>query len=121
MKTEPLARTALLLSALAGLFAVAAGALAAHGLEGRAAVWMEKASRYAMWHGLALAVAVALELASLPLVLAFAAGILLFSGSLAAMALGAPGALARITPLGGVAFLVGWVILALEVLRARRR
>ena len=42
----------------------------------------------------------------------FLAGILLFSGSLFAMALGGPSWLGAITPLGGVAFIIGWAVLA---------
>ena len=43
---------------------------------------------------------------------AFAAGILLFSGTLYAMTLGAPRGLGAITPLGGLSLIVGWVALA---------
>ena len=46
----------------------------------------------------------------------FAAGILLFSGSLYALALGGPSRLGIITPFGGLAFLAGWACLALVAL-----
>ncbi len=120
MRRTPLATAAVLLSAAAGLFAVAAGALAAHGLDGIRAVWMEKASRYAMWHALALLAAVALELAGPLVVGAFAAGVLLFSGSLAALALGAPRGLAAITPVGGLLLLAGWAMLLVSGWRRGR-
>ena len=49
---------------------------------------------------------------------AFGLGIVLFSGSLYALALGAPHWIGAITPLGGVAFIAGWVALGLA-LRSR--
>ena len=42
----------------------------------------------------------------------FLGGSLLFSGSLYALALGAPRIVGLVTPFGGLAFLVGWVVLA---------
>ena len=58
----------------------------------------------------------------------FLVGVLLFSGSLYAMALGAPRWLGAITPIGGVSFLIGWSIMAYsgftlyaETLRQQRR
>jgi uncharacterized membrane protein YgdD (TMEM256/DUF423 family) len=52
--------------------------------------------------------------------LAFVAGILLFSGSLYGMALGAPRALGAITPLGGLSLIGGFVWLGIRGLRAER-
>ena len=49
----------------------------------------------------------------------FAAGIVLFSGSLYALALGAPKALGAVTPFGGLAFILGWLALAIGVIYAR--
>jgi len=49
--------------------------------------------------------------------LLFAAGIVLFSGSLYALALGGPRWLGPVTPLGGLAFIAGWVVLAMAALR----
>ena len=109
-------------SLLAGL-AVAAGAFGAHALRARLEprlleVW-ETASRYQMYHALALlAVAWLCERnpGRLPrgAGLAFLAGIALFSGSLYAMALSGITVLGAITPLGGVAFLTGWVLLGIS-------
>ncbi len=107
-------REAILLGALAGAAAVAGGAFAAHGLEAVAAERMATAARFAMWHGLALLGAAALGLASPLLVAFFAAGLLLFSGSLAALALGAPAGVAMLAPFGGLAFLAGWLQLAVS-------
>ncbi len=50
----------------------------------------------------------------------FAAGVLLFSGSLYALALGGPRAFGPVTPLGGVAFIVGWLALLWAGLEAAR-
>jgi len=104
---------------LSGLIAVAAGALAAHGLANRVdpqgLSWIETGARYEMYHALAL-LAVALLMRdrlgrSRALVIAawsFAVGTVLFSGSLYLLALTGAGALVWVTPLGGVAFLLGW-------------
>nr|WP_290226819.1 DUF423 domain-containing protein [Trichocoleus desertorum] len=103
---------------LAGL-AVAAGAFASHALRDklsdRALEIFETASRYQMYHALALLlVAVLLAQVAIPSTLlntagyAFLAGIVLFSGSLYALSLSGVKWLGAITPLGGVAFLIGW-------------
>jgi uncharacterized membrane protein YgdD (TMEM256/DUF423 family) len=103
---------------LAGL-AVAAGAFASHALRDklsdRALEIFETASRYQMYHALALLlVAVLLIQMGSPSALlntagyAFLAGIVLFSGSLYALSLSGVKWLGAITPLGGVAFLIGW-------------
>lgn len=116
----------LLGSLLAGL-AVAIGAFGAHALRDRLAPDMlntfETAVRYQMYHALAL-LAVALLLARFPsstLIPAagwsFLAGILLFSGSLYLLCLTGYKWLGAITPLGGVAFILGWLALALGVWR----
>ena len=107
----------------AGL-AVAAGAFAAHGLEDRLAARsleiFETAARYHMYHALAmiLAALVVAKGASTAGWL-FQAGIVVFSGSLYALALTDVKVLGAITPLGGLAFLVGWGWLAFSALRAR--
>ena len=102
--------------------AVACGAFGAHVLRGRldpdmTAVW-QTAVQYHAWHALALlAVGILLQQEPARVGLAasawlFAAGILLFSGSLYAMALTGMRSLGAITPLGGVSFLAGWAVLA---------
>ncbi|MBS0321996.1 MAG: DUF423 domain-containing protein [Proteobacteria bacterium] len=98
--------------------AVAAGAFGAHALRGallpdRFAIW-QTAVTWHVAHALAL-VAVGLYLQRAPSRLAgwaatlFAAGIVLFAGSLYAYALTGERVLGAITPLGGVAFLAGWL------------
>ena len=117
------ARTLLMIAALLGAAAVLLGAFGAHALrdtldERALAIW-HTAVEYQFWHVLA-AVAVALlarEGASTCLriaAVAFVAGIVLFCGSLYALALGGPRIVGAITPFGGVAFVVGWIALAVH-------
>lgn len=125
------ARRILAAGALLALLSVAAGAFAAHGLREsldayRLAIF-ETAARYQMYHALALLVVgtlAAIERFSSRWLRgaasAFGAGILLFSGSLYALALGAPKWLGMITPVGGLLFLFGWLILSVAVLRRAR-
>lgn len=116
-------KTWLMLAAVNGFIAVAAGAFAAHGLEGRVAARalaaFETGARYHMFHALALlAVAWLASLhgqgghAAVTLAgWAFLAGIVLFSGSLYFLGLTESRALVMITPIGGLAFLLGWAAL----------
>jgi uncharacterized membrane protein YgdD (TMEM256/DUF423 family) len=110
------------LGAVSAFLAVAAGAFGAHALRARVppdllAVF-ETGARYQMYHALALiaaAGAVRRWPGALPVWAGwlFVAGTLLFSGSLYALALTGSRWFGAITPLGGVAFLAGWVCLAL--------
>jgi len=113
-------RTFLLIGALAALIGVGFGAFGAHGLRERLSPEMlavfETGVRYQMYHAFAiLIVALALARLDAPLVRAagwsFTAGIVLFSGSLYTMALTGVTTLGAITPIGGVAFLIGWALL----------
>jgi uncharacterized membrane protein YgdD (TMEM256/DUF423 family) len=113
-------RTFLLVGALAGFVGVAFGAFGAHALRSRVSPEMlavfETGVRYQMYHAFAVLV-VALAAARLDGWLirgagwAFTAGIVLFSGSLYALALTGVTILGAITPIGGLAFLVGWALL----------
>ena len=102
------------LGALNAAIAVGAGAFAAHGLRERLAPKalevFETGARYHMYHALAMILAGVLMARGPGWV--FQAGIVLFSGSLYALALSDVKALGAITPIGGLAFLVGWVWLA---------
>jgi len=108
-----------LLAGVAGASAVALGAFGAHALRGTLgdaalATW-HTGVEYHFWHALALFVAVAVLPAGTSrgvAVWSFVAGIVLFSGSLYALALGAPRLAGVITPFGGVAFIVGWLAAA---------
>jgi uncharacterized membrane protein YgdD (TMEM256/DUF423 family) len=105
------------LAALSGFLAVAFGAFAAHGVaDARAAEWLRTGAHYQSIHALAVFAALALHRAGARgMRLAaglFLGGTLLFAGSLYAMAFGAPRALGMVTPIGGLAFMAGWLILA---------
>ncbi len=114
----------LFVGAVNGFLAVAAGAFAAHGLEGRidaaALAIFQTAAHYHLIHGLAIVVA-GLAAAARPrahtAAWLFLAGIVLFSGSLYILALTGSRALVLVTPLGGLAFLAGWAVLALAALK----
>lgn len=121
------ARLALTVGSLAMFLAVALGAFGAHALKARlspdmSAVW-QTAVQYHAWHALGL-LAVGLMMLHWPERWGFApaawlmlAGIVLFSGSLYALALTGVRGLGAITPIGGVAFLAGWGVLAWAVAR----
>ena len=120
-------RTFLLIGALAGVVGVTLGAFGAHGLRSRLTPDMlavfETGVRYHMYHALAIlgVASVADRLQAGRLVLAsgwlFLAGIILFSGSLYLLAVTGVRVLGAITPLGGVAFLLGWGCLAVAAFR----
>lgn len=118
------------MAGLLGGLAVAAGAFGAHALEGKLSshylTVYETAVQYQMYHALAL-LAVALLGAVLPdaswlqpSAWAFLVGIILFSGSLYALVFSGVRVLGMITPIGGVAFLVGWGLLAYAGFRLGR-
>ncbi len=105
------------LAAISGFIAVAAGAFAAHGMQdGAAKELLRTGALYELTHALAVLACAALAGAGMPRARFapawFLGGSLLFSGSLYALALGAPRIVGAITPFGGVAFLVGWAVLA---------
>ena len=120
-------RTWLLLGALNGLLAVAAGAFGAHALEGHVPpadlAAFRTAAQYHMYHALAL-LAVAWCTDKYPVTRfialagwAFFIGIVLFCGSLYVLGVTGSRALVLLTPLGGLAFMVGWGVLAWSVMR----
>ncbi|MHB8875441.1 MAG: DUF423 domain-containing protein [Myxococcaceae bacterium] len=114
-------RLFLVLGAVNGFISVAAGAFGAHALRTRLSPELqavfETGARYQMFHALAL-VGVAWVVSVRPSALASAAGfamlagIVLFSGSLYALALSGVRGLGAVTPLGGLSFLAGWGLLA---------
>lgn len=113
-------RAALLLG-LAGASAVLFGAFGAHALRGvldsqSRELW-HTAVNYHVWHALALMLAVGLGRgrSGRVAVAGFGVGIVLFSGSLYALALGAPRWTGIITPFGGLAFVIGWMALGLSL------
>jgi uncharacterized membrane protein YgdD (TMEM256/DUF423 family) len=111
----------LLVGAVAAFLAVALGAFATHGLRARLSPEMlaafETGVRYQMYHALAILL-VALMLGRFDGWMfraagwAFTIGIVMFSGSLYLLAITGTTMLGAITPIGGLAFLVGWGFLA---------
>jgi len=114
------------------LLAVILGAFAAHGLkavlDAQQLALFETASRYQMYHALALLVAgvmltnpqfsrALLKLAAI----AFILGIILFSGSLYLLALIGVNWLGAITPLGGIVLLSGWLVMMVAALKPVRQ
>ena len=108
--------------AVLGALAVALGAFGAHGLKERLAVdrleIFEVGVRYQMYHALALLLVATMlrttpEAAQRP-TLCFVVGTIIFSGSLYAMTLTDVRALGMVTPLGGLGFLAGWVLLFVD-------
>ena len=122
-----MSRIFLTIAATFGGISVILGAFASHALKDRLSdraleIW-ETGTKYQMYHALALFL-VALLLnylsdSSMPLTIAgyaFIAGIILFSGSLYALSLSGVKILGAVTPLGGVAFIAGWICLAIAAL-----
>lgn len=111
----------MLVGSLAAFLGVALGAFGAHGLRSRLSPEMlnvfEVGVRYEMYHAFAI-LFVGLIRARFdgPLIAAagwlFAAGIVLFSGSLYLLALTGTTRFGAITPIGGLLFLIGWGCLA---------
>lgn len=122
-------RPLLTLAAGLGFLAVALGAFGAHGLSSRLAGladgaqrldWWKTAAHYHLAHALAVGLAAGVcgeTRAGRLACVAFAAGILLFSGSLYAMTLTGTRWLGAVTPLGGLSLLMGWVLLGRAALR----
>ncbi len=115
--------------ALNMFIAIACGAFGAHALKkilsaDMLAIW-HTAVQYQMAHALGLLLIVALAPRLLPTTalskigITFLFGIIVFSGSLYLLALTGVRWLGAITPIGGVAFLLGWGLLGWEVLKQK--
>jgi uncharacterized membrane protein YgdD (TMEM256/DUF423 family) len=108
------------LGSLNAAIAVGAGAFAAHGLrerlDGRALEVFQTGARYQIYHAVAIILAGFLAGAGASRAAAagwlFQAGIVLFSGSLYVVAVTGIKGLGAVTPLGGIAFIAGWLWLA---------
>jgi len=123
-KLAGMTRALMMMAGMHGFLAVALGAFGAHGLRGRMAElsdgaqrleWWSTAAQYHLVHALAIGLA-ALLMTRTPgpatvAGIAFSVGALLFSGSLYTMTLTGIRVLGAITPIGGLAFLVGWAAL----------
>lgn len=115
--------------AINAAIAVAFGAFGAHALKDKLsahylAVW-ETAVQYQMFHAVAL---LAIGILMSPALLGpstqlswagylLLAGIIIFSGSLYVLSLSGIGVLGAITPFGGVAFIVGWIMLIVAAVK----
>lgn len=105
------------LAAILGFLSVAVGAFASHGVADPVSKDLLKtAASYGFMHGMAtLACATFMQVGAKRARFApalFLSGVVLFSGSLCALAAGAPRWIGAITPLGGLLFLAGWATLA---------
>lgn len=119
-------KTIAIFTGLSGFLAVALGAFGAHGLRGTVDptlldVW-QTAVQYQMFHALVLLVIVlAGSRRSLPLLMRAAqlmmAGTVLFSGSLYVLVLSGIKALGMVTPIGGVLFMLGWLVLSFALVQ----
>jgi uncharacterized membrane protein YgdD (TMEM256/DUF423 family) len=120
-------KTFFALGALIGCLGVAAGAFGAHALQTRLAPdrleLFELAARYQMIHALAL-IAAAWAVSRWPSGLATASGwllvvgVLIFCGTIYALAFGAPRILGAVTPIGGLSLILGWLLMAVAAFRA---
>lgn len=124
-----MARLFIIIAAISGMIVVILGAFAAHGLKHvltpEALYTFQVGVQYQMYHALAL-LGVGLLLHIKPGLpglkasgIAYILGALLFSGSLYALALGAPRWLGPVTPVGGLSFMIGWVLLATAAWRSK--
>jgi uncharacterized membrane protein YgdD (TMEM256/DUF423 family) len=112
----------LLTGAILAAIGVALGAFGAHGLRDTlspaAMGWWQTGVQYQMWHAIALIALSAVPGGRLRLPAAmFAVGVLIFSGTLYAMALGGPHWLGAVTPVGGSLIILGWLLLAVQAWR----
>ena len=122
----PTTKLFLFLGALNAALAVITGAFGSHGLEGKLSpdlldVW-EIGVRYHMYHALGLLLVGLIAAQKSGALMTWAgwmlfAGIVIFSGSLYLLALTGVRTLGAITPIGGTAFIIGWLLLMIGVVR----
>lgn len=122
----------IVVAGVSGAVSVIAGAFAAHGLDAateagaKAREWLQTGSHYQLVHALAILAVAALAngarvkpgLATAAQIL-FLAGSILFPGALYALALGGPRWFGAVAPIGGLAFILGWLALAAAALGRR--
>lgn len=112
--------TWLMIAAILGALGVIIGAFGAHSLklEGRFKEVFQTGSEYHFYHTISiLCISILYQFKPHKLLLRanlfFLVGIVLFSGSLYLLAVTEVGKLGAITPLGGIAFIIGWVYIVL--------
>jgi uncharacterized membrane protein YgdD (TMEM256/DUF423 family) len=122
------AKKFLTIGGISGALAVLMGAFGAHGLEGKLSVDMLKiyhtGVEYQFYHTFALIAVglLALRVDSKKLAAAgwcFLSGIMLFSGSLYALAISGITKLGAITPIGGLLFIIGWILLTIAAQKTK--
>lgn len=122
-------KSSIISGAIHGFLAVALGAFAAHALKDMlddygAGIW-DTAVQYQMFHAVALIVVGILMSKSIfgemkqlkTAMICFNAGIIFFTGSLMVLALSGISVLGAITPIGGVLFLIGWVMIIVAAIK----
>tara|TARA_Y100000590_G_C15383608_1_gene887318 strand:- start:61 stop:432 length:372 start_codon:yes stop_codon:yes gene_type:complete len=107
-------------------FSIVLGAFGAHGLKDKLSDYSMSVFNtgvlYQFFHAIGIIIAVILDFSNSDLILnsavwCFIAGIFLFSGSLYVLAITDIKWLGMITPIGGVLFIVGWVLMFVNVLK----
>jgi uncharacterized membrane protein YgdD (TMEM256/DUF423 family) len=114
----------ILAAALFGLLGVLAGAFGAHGLEDRVSAeqleWWGTGARYQQIHAVALLLvgwgAGEWTKWRARAALGFTLGMIVFAGTLYAMALGGPRILGAVTPIGGILLMLGWMAVGVHAL-----
>ena len=121
------AKSVLIIATILGALSVALGAFVAHGLKKLVDVYyldiFEKAVRYQFYHTFAIALCGLILLSKTELnlqsaVWLFLAGIFFFSGSLYLMTLTQMKWLGAITPIGGICFIGGWLMMTWKIYSA---
>ncbi|MBL0897915.1 MAG: DUF423 domain-containing protein [Reyranella sp.] len=123
------ARGWIVVAALSAALSIAIGAFAAHGIDVstpaglKAREWLHTGSQYETIHALAILAVVALALGerlgsrtALAAQRLFLIGTVLFPGALYALAFGGPKWFGAVAPIGGTAFILGWLSLAAAAL-----
>ena len=112
-------RWQIVFAGVSGAIMVGVGAYASHAALGeQARAWLQTGAQFGLWHSLALLGVAALGARMPPSrwltfsAIAFAAGIVLFSGTLFTRALTDLYWVSKATPLGGLCFIAGWLLLA---------
>ncbi|WP_422030942.1 DUF423 domain-containing protein [Reyranella sp.] len=126
------ARLWIVVAALSGAISVIVGAFAAHGLDLRteaglkARDWLQTGSHYQMFHALAMLGVCALagaELLNVRLAVValwlFLVGSVLFPGALYSLSFGGPRWFGAVAPIGGLAFIAGWIFVAIAAFKDR--
>jgi uncharacterized membrane protein YgdD (TMEM256/DUF423 family) len=99
------------LAALSAALAIGAGAFGAHAAQGPAADWLRTGAMYQLIHAVA---AIAVRQISERAAGLMLAGAAVFALTLYAMAFGAPRILGAVTPIGGLAMIAAWVLVAVR-------